>query len=278
MMEICEYDYYLIKAQYFGVGYFGHQNQMQDCWPTIQSELMKALIKISPQLTPTTCKIQSCSRTDAGVHALAQFSIIPVRKTFPKNKLLCALNFHLPNTIRIVECNHYENRPSDIRSLFSWKEYRYYFYLSQNPHPLFLNQMCHMPYSLDFELMHKAAQMLVGTHDFKNFQCAGTIVTSTIRTILHLSIIPMPQVPMTFFPFPQDTFILQVIGTGFLKQMIRLIMGTLWAVGRKKLSIEELQFALENPSDQKLGIVAPPQALYLYNVGIHGQNWQNFII
>lgn len=255
---------YLIKLEYFGVDFYGQQNQMRECWPTIQSELMKALLKISPELTTETCKIQSSSRTDRGVHALCLYSNIMVRKSFEEKRVLQALNFHLPNTIRVTQCTCTYDKRVDLRTSIKSKEYRYYFYPSTTPHPLFLNHMVHVPYPLDMEKIEKALKLFIGTQDFQNFQCAGTIVQSTIRTIYHLSLTKQAQ--DTFFPFPENTYMLRIVGNGFLKQMIRLIVGTLWAIGRGKLTIDELEFHLKNPSKKKLGVVAPAQGLYLYNV------------
>lgn len=263
--------YYLLKLEYYGPSFYGSQNQKNESWPTIQSEMIQALIKLHPQMSSEDCKIQAVSRTDRGVHALSQWFQVQVRSTFPSDKVKQALNYHLPETIRIAQIQESPIKINLMKNAL-WKEYRYFFYLSSSAHPVFLNHMVHYPYFLDLSMMHLACEKFIGKHDFKTFQCAGTQLKTTIRTIYHVQLIPFGLNQAQLFPFPENSYLLQVIGSGFLKQMIRLMMGAIWEIGRGRKTLKDLELALKGEKNDRLAAVAPAQGLYLYDIGFRDQN------
>ena len=112
--------------------------------------------------------------------------------------------------------------------------------------------------------MSKACDYLVGEHDFQNFFTTGTPVKSTVREIYECSIETVES--WDFSGFPVQYYRFRVCGSGFLKQMVRLLVAAVWSVGEKRTSLEELEKALEVKLTNKLAPTAPPQGLYLKEV------------
>jgi tRNA pseudouridine38-40 synthase len=111
--------------------------------------------------------------------------------------------------------------------------------------------------------MEKAAKLFLGKHDFKNFQCTGTDVPTTVREIFEIELSKETRVgPWGELPL----VCLRIRGDGFLKQMVRMIMGSLWSVGRGKTTIPMVKDALDMAVVERVGFVAPPCGLYLHKI------------
>lgn len=254
-------NYYQITLCYKGTHYLGWQNQITPL-KTIQGTLEFALKNIchSDQV-----KSIGSGRTDAGVHALAQEVKIEIPLEISCIGLQKALNSHLPQDIRVlnvVTCSAQFNPTYDA----VWKEYVYLFSLEEIVNPFGGDLMVFHPYKLDIELMQKACALFIGKHDFINFQCVGTEVKSTVREIFHCRLTAEKNTSSFLSQIIPAHFMFEVRGSGFLKQMVRLMVGSLWAVGQGKLSLEELQKHLKEKQDKRPGIVAPPHGLYLKKV------------
>jgi tRNA pseudouridine38-40 synthase len=110
--------------------------------------------------------------------------------------------------------------------------------------------------------MQEACLILIGTHDFTNYFCEGTEVASNIREIFECEIL---EIKSEGWMLP-DHYVFRIVGNGFLKQMVRLLMGALWNVGRGKISLEEFRSSLSSTKVPHLGAVAPPHGLYMVRV------------
>ena len=250
---------YKLTIQYKGSNYSGFQIQIKD--RTIQGELNNALKILSK--TDGVKSIGS-GRTDAGVHALGQVVKIEIPVDIPETGLMKGLNSHLPHDIRVIKAEKSDENFHPIYSANS-KEYNYVFSTQQMITPFADELVTHFPYELDIELMKKGCRAFCGEHDFINYQCTGTDVETTVRKIFECELNHFSG-EGHFKELLTDYYVLRVVGNGFLKQMVRLMMGALWSLGRGKITLEELEKSLKIPLERRLGATAPPQGLYLKEV------------
>lgn len=250
--------HYRLTLQYKGTRYLGWQVQPDGAGLTVQGELNKALAVVSKS---NVVKTMGAGRTDAGVHALGQVAKASIELQIAPENLLKALNVNLPDDIRIIasEISDEDFFPTiHARS----KEYHYRF-TGKRMFTAFQNDLIHnYPFELDLALMREACKILVGEHDFTNFYCEGTDVSSNVRTIFECEILEIPQ---TDWMLPSH-YVFRIVGSGFLKQMVRLLMGAIWNVGRGKITLEELKNSLGPTRVQRLGPTAPPNGLYMVRV------------
>lgn len=251
--------HYRLTIQYKGTRYSGWQIQLGTPEKTIQGELNRALSVVSKS---DTVKTLGSGRTDAGVHALGQVVKASIPLVIAPENLVKALNGHLPDDIRVIRAESAEENFLPTNHAKS-KEYHYRF-TTQKTFTAFQNDLIqNYPFELDLEKMRMACKILVGEHDFTNFFCEGTDVASTVRTIFSCDIVEIPQGEWEMLP---AHFVFRISGNGFLKQMVRLLVGAVWNVGRGKISLEEFQSALGPTKVQRLGPVAPPNGLYMVRV------------
>lgn len=250
---------YKIHIQYKGTQYLGFQVQSEGS--TIQGEINRALKTISKS---EEIKTIGSGRTDSGVHALGQVLRIEIPIDIEPESLVKAMNSHLPTDIRVISASRVQDNFHPIYSAKS-KEYNYVFCLDSVPSPFLRELVTYFPKDLDVDLMQKAAQEFCGEFDFINYQCVGTEISSTIRTIMKCEIMHCKSTDH-WAQFTGDYYVLKIVGNGFLKQMVRLIMGALVSVGRGKVSLVELRESLQKPLQNRLGPTAPPQGLYLLEV------------
>ncbi len=251
---------YRLDISYCGKDYFGWQIQNAE-QVTIQGTLNEALMKISK--TTNVLSIGS-GRTDAGVHALGQVVKIDIPLAIDPQALMRALNSHLPTDIRVKEATI---AAEDFHPIYSAKkkEYLYLFNWKTLPTPFQDKLVSHVPYTLDLKKMQDACKLFIGEYDFCNFYTLGTDVKSTIRTIYSAEI--EPYAADSFQGHFPSVYAFRVEGSGFLKQMVRLLMGTIWEAGRGKVQLSEIESYLKGQNyPKKLAAVAPPDGLYLSRV------------
>lgn len=237
--------------QYDGTDYVGWQRQANGI--SIQGVLEDALAPIEG--TPTT--IHGAGRTDAGVHALGQVASATVVNTLDERTLARALNAVLPADVRVLAV---EEAAPDFHARFGARAKTYEYRIVNAPiTSVFLRRyVWHVPQPLDFEAIKTAAGPLVGTHDFAGFQGTGTYQTSTVRTIQALDVEDGGG-----FDLP---FVIRITGDGFLRHMVRNIVGTLVEVGAGRWDPWRLLAVLESLDRTQAGRTAPAQGLFLTNV------------
>jgi tRNA pseudouridine38-40 synthase len=250
---------YKIVIQYKGTHYQGFQ--IQSNGQTIQGEINSALKLLSKS---EDVKSVGSGRTDAGVHALAQVMRVEIPVEIPAKNLVRAMNSVLPADIRVIDASEATKEFHPIFSAKS-KEYNYVFTTDEVISPFAGELMSHFPGFLDIEMMKKACKVFCGEHDFINYQCVGTEVESTVRQILSCELVRFES-EGHWGHLAGEYYVLKIVGTGFLKQMVRLIMGALINVGKGKITLEELEKSLKTPLKNRLGSTAPPQGLYLKEV------------
>lgn len=254
---------YKLILQYKGTNYLGFQ--IQPTGQTIQGELNKALKILSKS---ENIKSIGSGRTDSGVHAFAQVVRIEIPVDIPEESLARAINSFLPLDIRVTSASSCTNEFHPIFSARS-KEYNYIFSNQQSISPFAGDLVTLFPFELEIERMKEGCKLFCGEHDFINFQCTGTEVESTVRHVYSCELIHC-QSSGHWAHMLSDYYIFKVVGNGFLKQMVRLMMGALWSLGRGKITLEDLEKSLitpmTSPLAKRLGATAPPQGLYLKEV------------
>lgn len=250
---------YKITVSYKGTRYQGFQ--VQSAGQTIQGEINSALKVLSKS---EDVKSVGSGRTDAGVHALAQVMRIEIPVDIPSENLARAMNSMLPEDIRVLDA---VITTKDFHPIFSAKskEYNYVFSTDQMLSPFANDLVTYFPGDLDIELMKKGCQLFCGEHDFINYQCVGTEVESTVRKILSCDLVKLDSTGH-WKNFTGEYYVLKIVGNGFLKQMVRLLMGALVSLGKGKITLEDLEKSLKTPLKNRLGPTAPPQGLYLKEV------------
>lgn len=243
-----------ILFSYLGTGYYGWQKQPHSS-PTVQEELEKTLSK----LFNSKISVVASGRTDAGVHAYGQVAHFTAPKNFSHFKnLKKSLNSLLPNTIVVRDV--YE-APEDFHALASVVEKTYVYKILQtkNPSPFLHDRALWRPQTLDLSLLNKLSSVLEGEQDFASFQSQGTEVATTVRKIFAAKW-SQPRENLAEF---------RITGSGFLKQMVRNIVGTLIDLHDEKdlkNPEAELKRILAAKSRQAAGSTAPAHGLYLHHV------------
>ena len=238
----------MLTVAYDGTNYCGWQIQPNGI--TIEGVLNEKL----SELLKENVSVIGASRTDSGVHALCNIAVFDTTSPIPGEKMSYALNQRLPEDIRIVGSKEValDFHPRHCETL---KTYEYHIVNAPFPNPM-KRLYCHFTYvPCDVEAMQKAAEYLVGEHDFKSFCTVGAQVESTVRKITDL------QVFRT-----EDEIVIRVTGTGFLYNMVRIIAGTLMAVGMGKLEPEAVAGIIESKDRSKAGQTAEPQGLTLMHI------------
>ncbi len=233
---------------YDGSGYYGWQ--VQQGRRTVQETVEQALATILKQ----DVRITASGRTDTGVHALGQVANFTTSSSIPEEGLLRALNSLLPSDLAVTDVE-----VADVnfhaRRMAKAKSYAYVMDTSRIMSPLLSRYALHVPGPIDVESMNRAAQMLLGEHDFSSFMGSGSGVKTTIRNIMAAEIVARGA--KLFF---------YIQGSGFLRHMVRNIVGTLILVGQGKIEPEEIMRIMALKNRSLAGPTAPPQGLYLVGV------------
>lgn len=239
----------LLKVAYDGTAYHGWQAQPGAV--TVEGVLNEKLSR----LTGEEIVVTGASRTDAGVHALANVAVFDTASTIPASRFSYALNTLLPQDI---SCNESFEVPCGFhpRKTDTEKTYEYTILNTEFPVPGRRNYAWHVKPKLDVDKMRAAASVLIGPHDFRGFCSSKTQAGSTVRTIYSISVLQ-----------ENDEIKIVVRGDGFLYNMVRIIAGTLAnAGGLGKLTPADVALALEMKDRSLAGLTAPPQGLCLVDI------------
>ena len=246
-----------LTVQYDGTDYAGWQRQ--DNGRSIQALLEESLAVIEG--APVT--VTGAGRTDAGVHALGQVALATMTHTIATGTLLRALNATLPRDIRVLEV---ADAPPDFHPRYSARSKTYTYRILNSAVDLAFERRWswHLAAPLDVDAMQEAAAFLVGPQDFASFQGAGSSSRTTERTIG--SVVVARRAPVFADPSRESIVAITVTGDGFLRHMVRNIVGTLVEVGQGRRAAGTMPAVLESRDRRNAGATAPPQGLFLVKV------------
>ncbi len=238
---------------YDGTGFSGWQ--VQPGKKTIQSEIERCLSQILQQ----KIKVQSCGRTDTGVHASRHYISFVARTDLSEQKLTRAMNALLDRSIRVKEILCVDE---DFHVRFDAKRKIYRYLISDFNSPFLINRAWFIPERLSIIRMKKASEFIVGTHDFTCFQASGSSIKNPVRTIECITI------KREYFCFDTEIrlIVIEVCGDGFLYKMVRNIVGTLVDVGKRKIEPERVKEIIDSKDRRLASATAPAYGLYLKDV------------
>jgi len=240
---------YKLVVEYDGTPFVGWQRQSNG--RSVQQAIEEAVAGFAGHAV----RIQTAGRTDAGVHATHQVAHVDLAKEWPTDTVRDATNAHLkPEPVSIL---HAEIVPDTFNARMSARR-RHYLYRILNrraPAAVDLNRVWHVPWPLDADAMHAAAQTLVGRHDFTTFRAAECQADSPVRTLDRLDV-----------AHDGEEIRIAASARSFLHHQVRSMVGTLMLVGAGRWSAAEVREALEAKDRKRCGPTAPPCGLYLVGV------------
>lgn len=238
-----------LVLEYDGSGYHGWQRQ--EGVLTIQ-EVLESRIEV---MLGGPIRVRGSGRTDAGVHARRQVANFYARTRLEPREIQRGLNSLLPPDIVVLEA---EEVPDSFHARFSAvsKTYEYRILGRETPSALERGSAWHIRRRLSVPPVRDCLDRLIGTHDFAAFMAAGSSVKSTERTIYRAEMnCPDPEHWVLFFE-----------ANGFLRHMVRNLVGTLVDVGKGKLSAEDFVSIMESGDRRRAGMTAPAHGLFLVDV------------
>ena len=238
-----------LVIQYEATKYQGWQRQ-ESTGNTIQSKLES----IFKKMTGEEVEINGSGRTDSGVHAYGQVANVMLATDLSAKEIMEYANQYLPEDIAIIKATEVNER-FHARLNAKGKKYVYRVKNTSIPNVFERRYTYEFPLSLNLDEMQKAANMLVGTHDFKAFCSKNKVKKSTIRTIESIKIERVAdEVRFTY------------TGNGFLYHMVRIITGTLLEIGSGQRKADEITEILEKGLRENAGPLVPGKGLTLLEV------------
>ena len=240
---------YKLIIEYDGTPFCGWQ--LQPNLPSVQGALEDAVKAICG----VPVRVHGAGRTDAGVHALGQVVHFDLKRQWDANRIREALNFHLkPNPVAVIEAfavgPEFEARFSALARHYE------YLILNRRARPaLEENRVWHVAVGLDAGAMHKAAQLLLGEHDFTTFRDSQCQAKSPVKTLDAMAVRRQA-----------DHVVITVSARSFLHRQVRSMVGSLKLVGDGKWRPQQLRDALDARDRARCGPIAPAAGLYLAKV------------
>ena len=237
---------YLVDISYDGSSYHGWAKQKNN--GSVQQTIEDSLSRIYQQ----KINIIGSGRTDAGVHAIHQyFSFYEQKVNLKPNKLIKALNSQLPNSIRI---NKIKTIVNSFNARYDAKSKTYLYVINIGKFNLFKNKyLLNYNKPIDLVLWKKAIKLFIGNHDFLSF--SKSELSNTKRTISDIKIVKSKYIIKVY-----------ITGNGFLRNMVRMIIGSLIDLNEHKKSIADIKKLIDNPKKGSAITLASPCGLYLFKV------------
>jgi tRNA pseudouridine38-40 synthase len=243
-----------LVVEYDGTNLHGWQRQ--DNAPTVQQHLEEALA----QLLTHDVSLVGASRTDAGVHARGQIAAFRTERDIPLHGIRRGLNSLLPPSIAVRDAAEVAD---DFHPRFSatGKHYRYTILARPERSPRWHLRAWHHPEPLAVHAMHDAARALLGEHDFSAFRAAGCTAKTTLRRVDSIALTRLHP----------HLLEVDIRGNAFLRQMVRIIVGTLTEVGSGRRPVSQVAEILASRDRTRAGITAPAHGLELVEVRYDGR-------
>jgi tRNA pseudouridine38-40 synthase len=237
-----------ITLAYDGTHYVGWQRQ--DNGVSVQALVEDAL----RELDGRDVAVAGAGRTDSGVHALGQVASFPLERVMSSDALVRAVNARLPPDIRVLAA---EAVPPAFHARYAarGKTYRYRIWNAAVGNPFERAYAWHLVDALDLAAMDAAVRRLEGCHDFAAFQAAGATTRTSVRTMTSARV--TGGTPLV---------VCEISGDGFLKHMVRAVVGTLVEIGRGRAPVAWMDEVLASRDRARAGPTAPPEGLFLVSV------------
>jgi len=238
-----------IIIEYDGTSYHGWQRQKNEC--TIQEEIEKALLT----MTGKKIVLAASGRTDAGVHALGQVANFTCDTDLSPQSFQNGLNSLTQDDIVIISCDIVDK---NFHSRFDAKSKTYHYRLLNRDLPAAINRQYawFIRKKLDLDAMGLSVRYIIGTHDFKAFEGTGSPRSHTTRRVFKAKILEKGN----------GLIVIEITADGFLRFMVRNIVGTLVDVGLGKITSDDFKTILLSKDRSMAGATAPPNGLFLMQV------------
>lgn len=234
-------------VRYDGSRYYGFQIQKKPEMVSVQGEIQKALSIIYDR----EMKIFGAGRTDRGVHALNQVFHFDSEKEVDCDRLRYSMNRLLPPDIRILSL---EAVSDEFHARFSAKKKHYRYIVNREEDPFMVHYALTWYKELDIEKIRKGMELFIGTHDFSCF-CSNRDKEDSVRTIYDFTL-----------KEERNRLIFDIIGSGFRRHMVRMMIGTLLVLGDHQIDTIYIEDRLRNPDVGTTAYSANPKGLYLVEV------------
>lgn len=238
----------MLTISYDGSLFFGFQKQKNVV--TVQGEIEEALKKI----TGEDINIISAGRTDRGVHSLRHIINFHTESNVGVLNFKTALNHFLPIGVRVLDSKEVSE---NFHSRFDakMKTYKYILNLDEVMDPIYYNYKANFPYPLDIEKMQRAKEYFIGRKSFKAFMGPRTGNTNPIREIKSFEICK-----------ENNDLIFLIKGQSFIRNQVRIMVGTLVDIGRGLIEEDELERILDSEDRTRAGVTLSPNGLYLMEI------------
>lgn len=248
-----------LLLEYDGTAYQGWQIQKEGI--TIQGILEEKILKITGERS----RVIAAGRTDAGVHALGQVAAFRTISRLEPEAIKRALNALLPYDIRVIETSEVNDSFHPIYDAV--KKSYFYIIANQRISSAFLCRYSRqIPQQLELKSMKYAAQTLIGRHDFSSFMGTGSSIKDPEREIFLLSIDKLDNIDFMTVSMRGEFIKIRIEANGFLRHMVRNIVGTLVEIGRGRISPDKINEILKSRDRKLAGPTAPANGLFLERI------------
>lgn len=248
-----------LSLEYDGTAYHGWQVQKEGI--TIQGILEETILKI----TGAQSRVIGASRTDAGVHAFGQVAAFRTESRLDPQTIKRALNAVLPGDIRVLDASEADGsfNPRDDAAKKSY----FYIIANQRISSAFLYRYSWLvQQQLELKSMKDAAQVLIGRHNFSSFMGTGSDIKNPVREIYILNIERLEKIDFMTAELKGNFIKIGIEADGFLRHMVRNIVGTLIEIGRGRVPGDRMKEILESRDRRLAGPTAPPNGLFLERI------------
>ncbi len=242
-----------IIIEYDGSKFFGWQRQKDKI--TIQEEIEIALSKILNQ----KINIYGSGRTDAGVHAFGQVASFYAATALKPLKIKQGVNSLIKLPVVIRDCTIVDEKFHARYNALS-KEYHYFILNRQDPCAIKRGYQWHIKSPLDIKIMNQCCEIITGINDFKSFENTGSPRSSSIREVF------FAKIELSDKNKNNNRIVFKICANGFLRYMVRNLIGTIVLAGTNKITPEEFRKILQAKNRSKAGPAAPPHGLFLKKV------------
>ncbi|MBI5529851.1 MAG: tRNA pseudouridine(38-40) synthase TruA [Deltaproteobacteria bacterium] len=262
---------YRLLLEYDGTGFSGWQFQPGS--RTVQAEVEKAVAVF----TKEQVRVTAAGRTDAGVHARGQVATFDLAGPVDPARMMKALNGIMPRDVRVISA--VEAEPDfDARRSATGKMYRYLILNRPAPPAIGRGLVLHHPHKLDLAPMSRAAAAFAGEHDFGAFRAADCESAHAVRRVFSCTVTRPRNVecrmssvefrtPNSELRTPHsELVVVEVVATAFLRNMVRVMVGTLLEIGNGRRPEGAVAEALSTGRRDEAGVTAPAHGLYLEHV------------